>query len=55
MNELKSFAEKGYDVVSMEYKHMTDELEEISLKFPPKLYTKFSQKLKKLFLSNGQI
>ena len=41
LNELKSFAEKESDIVSMEYKHMTTELQEIATKMKPKLYASF--------------
>lgn len=34
---------------------MTTELEDIATKFAPKLYSKFAENLKKLFLSNGEI
>lgn len=55
LNELKSFAEKETDIVSMEYKSMTTEMEEIATKIKPKLYARFRNNLRKLFLSNGNI
>ena len=55
LNELKKFAEKETDIVSMEYKYMTTEMEEIAIKMKPKLYSSFCKNLKKLFLSNGNI
>ena len=55
LNELKSFAERETDIVSMEYKHMTTEMEDIFHKFKPRVYENFCKNLKKLFLSNGAI
>lgn len=55
MGELKKFAEKETDIVSMEFKNMTTELCDIAIKWKPKLYSSFCENLKKLFLSNGTI
>jgi hypothetical protein len=55
LNTLKSFAEKETDIVSMEYKSMTTEMEDIQIKLKPKLYESFCKNIRKLFLSNGNI
>ena len=39
----------------MEYKKMTTELEDISVKMKPALYDTFCNNLKRLFLANGEI
>jgi hypothetical protein len=54
-NALKSFAEKESDIVSMEFKNMTNEFEELSTRMKPKLYNMFCKNIKKLFLDNGNI
>lgn len=55
LNELKDFAQQDADIVSMQYKGITTEMEDIVVKFKPLLYSTFCNNLRKLFLSNGQI
>lgn len=55
ISTIKSFIQKESDIVTMEFKNMTNELEQIATKFKPKLYNNFCQTIKKLFISNGNI
>ena len=55
ISTIKSFIEKESDIVTMEFKGMTNEFEEIATKFKPKLYYNFCQTIRKLFISNGNI
>jgi hypothetical protein len=55
MTALREFAEKESDIVMMEHKKLSTELDDISFKIKPALFDMFSHNLKKLFLANGQI